>query len=534
MGKWVVALTTFGLAGIAACRLLLPEGMVVKGPILNSMLGRGVDPPSTSAIGRRFALPEGYSVELFADAVPNARFLRFSPGGSLVVSQPRRGQLLHLLRDADGDGRSDGQQVLLAELDRPHGIDFHDGHLYVGEASAITRVPIRETGPDTLEVSAAPTRIAEGIPEGGNHWSRSLRFGPDDKLYLSVGSSCNVCEEEDPRRAALLRFEADGSGEEIFASGLRNSVGFDWRPGTQELYATDNGRDLLGDDFPPCELNLIERDRFYGWPYANGDNRPDPDFGAGHAAEIARSTAPVHHFRAHNAPLGITFLRHPGVPESMRGAALVALHGSWNRSTLDGYKVVSLHWREASTASRSSSADPSEPPDRRGAIEERDFLTGFERDEDVIGRPVDVAEGPDGAIYVSDDYAGVIYRIRHIDQHTRETEDGAPADGPRRSASRAATHRATPNPLAELPAEERDRLTAAGRSVYRREVCGSCHDPGAAAPGVVVKPLERLAARYDIASLADFFLAPTPPMPVFALGEAERRALAVYLLAEHD
>jgi glucose/arabinose dehydrogenase len=142
-------------------------------------------------------------------------------------------------------------------------------------------------------------------------------------MYVSVGSSCNVCIEEDPRRAAMLRFQPDGSGGELFASGLRNSVGFDWQPGSGDLYATDNGRDLLGDDIPPCELNRIVKDGFYGWPFAYGSRVPDPDFGAGHEAEIAASIPAAHGFRAHNAPLGITFVRNANAPASLRGAALV-------------------------------------------------------------------------------------------------------------------------------------------------------------------------------------------------------------------
>jgi glucose/arabinose dehydrogenase len=234
--------------------------------------------------------------------------------------------------------------------------------------------------------------VVEGIPGGGNHWTRTLRFGPDGWMYVSIGSSCNVCEERDPRRAAIVRYRPDGSGAEVFATGLRNAVGFDWRPGSGELYATDNGRDLLGDDFPPCELNRVVQGGFYGWPRANGDRVPDPDRGAGHEEEIARSIPPVHGFRAHTAPLGMTFLRSESLPPAYRGAALAALHGSWNRSRKDGYEVVSLHWTG-------------------DVVEERRFLWGFEVDEDVVGRPVDVLEGPDGAIYVSDDYAGSVYRI---------------------------------------------------------------------------------------------------------------------------
>ena len=199
-----------------------------------------------------------------------------------------------------------------------------------------------------------------------------------------------------PLSGSFTGGECHGSGEEIYASGLRNTVGFDWRPGTEELYGTDNGRDLLGNDFPPCELNRIQRGGFYGWPYANGDQVLDPDLGAGHEDRVRASIAPVHAFRAHVAPLGITFVRGDKVPPDYRGAALVALHGSWNRSEKDGYEVVSLHWNE------------------RGEITERPFATGFEVDEDVIGRPVDVAEGPDGAFYISDDFAGSIYRVVYV------------------------------------------------------------------------------------------------------------------------
>jgi glucose/arabinose dehydrogenase/cytochrome c553 len=503
MRKFGLAVSLVFIVGIGACCLLMPEGFAIRGPIFNSMLGRGIDPPSETVVQGRFRVPEGYRIELFAEGIENARFMRFSPGGDLIISQPRIGRLLHVARDADGDGRSDGQQPLLEGLDRPHGFDFRDGQLYIGEGSAIARVAFSEDGPDSIRVTGDTTRIAEGIPEGGNHWSRTLRFGPDGMIYLQVGSSCNVCEEEDPRRAAILRFSADGSGEEIYAAGLRNSVGFDWRPGTNELYATDNGRDLIGDDYPPCELNRIEQGGFYGWPYANGDNRPDPDFGEDNASRIAASIPPVHSFNAHNAPLGITFLRHPSAPPTLRGAALVALHGSWNRSRLDGYKVVSLHW------------------DAEGRITERDFLTGFEVDEDVIGRPVDVAEGPDGAIYVSDDYANVIYRVSR--GHGVDDSLAVPRAAPR----------VMNDPLDELDSEARAELAAAGASLYAQHACGTCHSADQAAPGVVVKPLAGLASRYTIDSLTRFFLTPTPPMPAFALSEQERRALAVHVLEEY-
>jgi glucose/arabinose dehydrogenase len=484
---------------------LLPEKMAIKGPILNSLLGRGVDAPSDDVVKSRFQIAPGFEVQLFAEGKDNARFMGFSPGGDLIVSQPRVGQLVHVLRDRDGDGRSDGQKLLIGDLDRPHGFDFREGQLYIGEGGAIARVGFTENGPDTIMVTDEPVRIVEGIPSGENHWSRTLRFGPDDRIYLSVGSSCNVCEEKDPRRAAILRYEVDGSGEEIYASGLRNSVGFDWRPGTDELFATDNGRDLLGNDYPPCELNRIERGGFYGFPVANGDRRPDPDFGEGQAKRIASSIPPAHPFDAHTAPLGMTFVRHPSAPTDFQGAALVALHGSWNRTELAGYKVVSLHW------------------DDQGGISERDFLTGFNLDDDVIGRPVDVIEGPDGAFYVSDDYAGAIFRI------TRAGTSKKPAS----TVSVQPRPRVVENPLAGLDDATRKELNASGAGLFVSNACGTCHIESEAEPGVVVKPLTGLAARYTIESLSQYFLTPQPPMPVVDLEEEDRRALAVHLLGTY-
>ncbi|MGI2324718.1 MULTISPECIES: PQQ-dependent sugar dehydrogenase [unclassified Methylococcus] len=346
--------------------------------------------PAEAALHRRIALPSGFSLTVYAADLPGARMLRFTRTGDLLVSQPHAGAIVLLEKDADGDGRPDGRRQLLTGLSRPHGLDLRDGWLYVAETYGVVRVRYDAA---QRQISGAPEMVVSGIPGGGNHWSRTLKFGPDGGMYVSVGSSCNVCIEDDPLRATLLRFEPDGTKREIYATGLRNTVGFDWRPGSRELYGTDNGRDLLGDDFPPCELNRIEKGGFYGWPYANGNRVPDPDYGRGHEADIRRSLPPVHEFRAHVAPLGMVFLKGGGLPQDYRGAALVALHGSWNRSKKQGYEVVSLHF----------GAD--------GRIAERPFMTGFNIDEDVIGRPVDVAEGPDGAIYVSDDYAGAIYRV---------------------------------------------------------------------------------------------------------------------------
>ncbi len=374
---------------VLACRYLLPERYAVNVP-WRSIVG-GASAPAPSELEARMRLPSGFSISMFASGITNPRFLRFTPTGDLLVSSPAEGAVFLLARDVDGDGQADGTQRLIEGLHRPHGLEIRDGWLYVAEPDRVLRV--RFASPRAVQGS--PEVFVEGLPGGGNHRTRTIRFGPDGWLYLSIGSSCNVCIEEDPRRAAILRYRPDGTGEEIYAKGLRNAVGFDWRPETEELYATDNGRDFLGDDSPPCELDRVVRGGFYGWPHANGDRVADPDFGAGYEDRIRETIPPAHPFGAHTAPLGITFYRGSAFPARYRGAAFVALHGSWNRTRKAGYKVVELEWG----------------PD--GQVRESDFLTGFEVDEDVIGRPVDVAEGPDGALYVSDDYAGAVYRVSY-------------------------------------------------------------------------------------------------------------------------
>jgi glucose/arabinose dehydrogenase len=279
---------------------------------------------------------------------------------------------------------------LLEGLVRPHGLALHEGWLYVAERTAIGRVRFDTA---TGRTSGPYTRIVDDFTANGFHATKTIGFGPDDWLYVSQGSSCNACIEEDSRRATMMRMRPDGTGREIYATGLRNSVGFDWAPWDGALYATENGRDLLGDEAPPDELNRIERGGFYGWPYVHGFDIRDPEYGGKAATEIGRALPPAHGFKAHNAPLGIRFLRDADAPPGFDRTALVALHGSWNRTQLDGYKVVALRWGDD------------------GRIVETDFLTGFLGRDGIIGRPAGIALGPAGEIFVADDYAGVIYRI---------------------------------------------------------------------------------------------------------------------------
>lgn len=499
LARTLLGFLIFAAVAVGACRLLLPERFAVNAPLGQLLLGRGRPAPPAEAVGSLLSVPEGFSIELWVDGVPNARMLRATPAGDLLVSTPRSGRILLVERDAS-ERRPRAVLPLLEGLDRPHGLDLHDGWLYVAEAGAVSRVRFDATNRRT---EGGVERVVSDLPAGGNHWTRTVRFGPDGWMYVSIGSSCNACAETDARRATLMRFRPDGSEGEIFARGLRNSVGFDWQPGTGDLYATDNGRDLLGDDFPPCELNRVVRGGFYGWPYANGQRVPDPDLGAGREAEIAGSIPPAHGFRPHNAPLGIAFLHGDAWPPAYRDAAIVALHGSWNRTRKDGYQLVSVHWGPY------------------GTIEERPFLTGLLREDEAIGRPVDVLATDEGTLYVSDDYAGAIYRIRVGDEQV-----GA--------HPLAAQHRIDEgDPLETLAAAEKDVALARGGVLYEQHDCARCHDPSRAEPGVVPVPLEptRIRSRHRIVSLADYLLSPTPPMPAFPLSERDRRDLAIFLLA---
>ena len=378
------------VAALAAFVWWGPVTISDKRVMLGFLLGRGIEPPSVTRIAMQLRVPSGLAVYAYSTDVPLARVIVFTSTGDLIVSRTRAGVVSLLERDRNGDGRAEGHRVLLDHLDGPHGLALHDGWLYVAERTAVARVRFDAA---TGQLAGPYTPILTGLTTDGFHQTKTIGFGPDGWLYLSQGSSCNVCIEKDARRATVMRMRPDGSQPEIVAAGLRNSIGFDWAPWDGAMYATENGRDLLGDDFPPDELNRIEPGRFYGWPYVNGAGVPDPDFGAGNESKAADATPPVHEFRPHNAPLGIQFLRSTQLSPGFERTALVALHGSWNRKSPDGYKVVSLHWQ----------------PD--GRFVERDFLTGFLGPDGIIGRPAWVTEGPDGAIYVSDDYAGVVYRV---------------------------------------------------------------------------------------------------------------------------
>ncbi len=476
-----------GLAGVLALltggALLFVPGIHVSslGMILNVMTGAGSD-TSSDLLLARLRTAEGYNVSIFARDLPNPRMLLRDSAGRLLVSNPRSGEIIQLWDD-NGDGAADRSVVLLADLKRPHGMELHEDYLYIAESNQISRISYdSETG----SIGDDYTVIIAGLTDEGNHWSKTVRIAADNTLYVAMGSTCNVCEEADPRRATIMRYELDGSSGEIYASGLRNSVGMAFSPWSGALYATDNGRDMLGDDYPACELNRIQQQGFYGWPYLNGDNDLDPDFGTGKEALQKTAYSPAFSFPAHNAPLGIYF------PKDDSRTALVALHGSWNRSSPDGYKLVRLSWHD-------------------DAITSTDFMWGFEEDGDIIGRPVDIVGDGAGGFFVSDDYARAIYRLSKNEHFNAVTQ--VPPQQPAEFLSSAGSID---------PA-----LADSGQELYQNLPCADCHADTALTPVQLVN----LAQRYDLQSLTEYFLTPTPPMPRFELSLQQRQQLAHYLLS---
>ena len=338
----------------------------------------------------RLTAPPGFAVSVFADNVPNARAMALGAEGTVFVGSRNAGNV-YALADRDGDGRAEERFLIAGGLPAPAGVAFRDGSLYVGARARILRYDGIES---RLDSPPEPVVAADGFPTDRHHGLRTIAFGPDGKLYVSVGAPCNVCERAPPY-GTILRMEADGSAREVFAHGVRNSVGLAFHPGTGELWFTDNGRDNLGDDSPPCELNRApEAGLNFGFPWCHGGTIRDPSFGGGR--DCAEFAAPAQPLGPHVAPLGLAFYDAAAFPERYRGDIFIAEHGSWNRSAKIGYRVTRVVLDETGAAT-----------------DYRPFVTGWLRGQSNWGRPADVIVAPDGALLISDDQAGVIYRVTH-------------------------------------------------------------------------------------------------------------------------
>ena len=343
------------------------------------------------SLGHTLEVPLGFTIDVVASDLGNPRLMAMDGDGVLYVGDGVGGRVFRLRPAADG--RFNAPEVVADGLTVPHSVALIGGQLYVATENAVIRLA------DLNAAGRAQTQqvIIPDLPSGSRdlygHRTRTLIQGPDGKLYLSIGSSCDICVEDDARRATVMRFNADGSGGEIFAHGLRNSVGIAFRPGTDELWGVDNGRNQLGDDLPPEELNHIQQNKDYGWPYCYGDRVPNPEFHD--AARCASTEPPAWTMTPHTAPLGLTFYDQLQFPPSYQGDAIIGVHGSSELKQPQGYNVVRIHFENGKP------------------VRQEDLVRGWLVNDKWWGRPVGVLVANDGSLLISDDGSGHIYRLHY-------------------------------------------------------------------------------------------------------------------------
>lgn len=339
----------------------------------------------------------GFSVEIYASGVKNARQMALGDNGTVFVGSRGAG-LVHAVIDDNKDGKADRVLQIAEGMNMPSGLAFNNGHLYVSEVSKVTQFANIE---QHLQGGATKTVVVQGLPSDKHHGWKNIDFGPDGKLYIPVGAPCNICETnggekfDNPDYASILSYDLSSGEKAWVAKGVRNSVGFDWHPQTKELWFSDNGRDWMGDDIPPCEINRVSTvGQHFGYPYFHGGDIADPEFGKHKKANDY--TFPALNLGAHVAPLGIHFYQGDMFPKQYKQTLLVAEHGSWNRSKKVGYRVM------AATVVDNK------------VVEYKEFISGWlNPDETVWGRPVAMLALPDGSLLLSDDFADTIYRISY-------------------------------------------------------------------------------------------------------------------------
>ncbi len=337
----------------------------------------------------KLTLPKGFHIALYSGQVPDAREIAVGTNGTVFVGSTDAGKV-YALTDSNGDGAADTVRVVASDLQVPMGVAFHHGDLYI---SAVSRIVVLRDIEHHLDAPPKPELITDKLTRETHHGGKFIAFGPDGKLYVPIGAPCNICDPA-PDHGKLTRMNADGSGIEDVAHGIRNTVGFDWQPGSKQLWFTDNGRDLLGDDVPSDELNEITRiGEHFGFPYCHQGDVLDPEFGKGKSCKDY--APPVLKLGAHVASLGMRFYEGGQFPAGYKGAIIVAEHGSWNRTKKSGYRVMTVRLN----GSKVLSYEP--------------LITGFEQNERTWGRPADVQPLPDGSLLVSDDLAGAVYRVTY-------------------------------------------------------------------------------------------------------------------------
>lgn len=363
---------------------------VAAGLAITASAARAADLPLEQLV-----LPPGFSIEVLIDDVPNARQIALGDQGTLFVGTRREGKVYAI---ANALTEPESARVIASGLTMPSGVAVQGDDLYVGAVNRILRFGNIEQNlgraPATRPV---PEVVTDSLPTEGHHGWKYLKFGPDGALYVPVGAPCNICLSKDQRFASLLRMDPATGATKLFAEGIRNTVGFDWHPASGALWFTDNGRDLLGDDVPPDEINRATAPgQHFGYPFVHAGTIPDPEFAAQRDAAIGDRplTAPALNLQAHSAALGIDFYEAGSFPAAYRGALFVAEHGSWNRSEKVGFRV--------SVVLNPDTAPVYEP-----------FVEGWLQGQDNWGRPNDVLVTKDGSLLISDDQAGAIYRVRY-------------------------------------------------------------------------------------------------------------------------
>ncbi len=338
----------------------------------------------------KISLPPGFKISIYAENVPNAREMVLGSAGTLFVGSRQAGNVYAVVNDPTHKNQK--KVLTIAKgLNLPVGVAYKDGALYVSEVSRILRFDNIE---NLLSDPPKPTVVYDSFPKNKHHGWKFIAFGPDGLLYVPVGAPCNNCLSDDPRFATIMRMKPDGKDLEIFAFGVRNSVGFDWHPKTKDLWFTDNGRDLLSDDTPPDELNVATKKGMnFGYPFCHGGRISDPEFGK--QKECDQFTPPVVELGPHVAALGMQFYTGNMFPHKYQNKIFIAEHGSWNRSTPLGYRIMLV--------------DPHKDPQKSYQV----FAEGWLQDGEAWGRPADVLVMPDGALLVSDDTANVIYKITY-------------------------------------------------------------------------------------------------------------------------
>ena len=345
-------------------------------------------------------LPPGFVIQLYADGVANARQMALGDKGTLFVGS-RTARRVYAVVDRDGDKKADQVYTIASGLASPSGLAFRDGALYVGDISRVIRYDGIES---KLESPPQPVIVNDKLPKETHHGWKYLAFGPDGMLYVPVGAPCNICDRtgEDERFATITRMKADGTGQEIFARGIRNTVGFDWHPQTHELWLAENGRDEMGDNVPPDELlRAYKPGLHFGFPFCHGGDTPDPEFGA--KRPCSEFEPPAMKLGAHVAAIGMKFYTGRMFPEEYRNQIFIAEHGSWNRSEPQGYRIMLVKLKGNKAVSYTPFAE--------GWLRGTRSMRGRDAVGDAWGRPADVLVMPDGALLISDDEAGVIYRV---------------------------------------------------------------------------------------------------------------------------